>query len=171
MKEMKIVFAILLCVQRIVKAVVKELGMVFHNGAPKQIWQWRRHRVLAYTVLLETYSERESVRRFQILPTTFKFIVVLVDSEMKNDARDEGIEVWHMIVVVLNRLETWNYITRCDDLYGISEGFASIIVREFCAILVRIRIPLFVPKWTTSSLEEFASRFEKIHGFQILWGL
>lgn len=116
------------------------------------------------------YSEQNFVRRFQILSTTFKFIVGLVGPEMKKYAWGGGIKVWDRIAVASNRLGTWNYLTMCGDLYDICERLASIIVREICAILVRIGIPLFVHKSTASSIKEVASRFEKIHGITNITG-
>lgn len=58
----------------------------------------------------------------------------------------------------------------CADIFGISEGLACIIVREFCKAVIKFIRPLVIRKWTPESLPHIAAEFEAKQGIPYIIG-
>ncbi|CAM6129021.1 unnamed protein product [Calypogeia fissa] len=102
--------------------------------------------------------------------STFYYICSMVAPIMEKSKKGGGIPLTNRVALALNRLATGNYLLGCADLYGVSEGLASIIVCDFCRAILKFIRPLVVPRLTKAALPRIAAKFEEKHGIPFIMG-
>jgi hypothetical protein len=81
-----------------------------------------------------------------------------------------SISLWNIIAISLARLRTSNYLTMHGNLYNMSEGTASIVVREFFEVLEKHLKSKVLPRLNRESLPAIARKFEELHGIPMILG-
>jgi hypothetical protein len=135
----------------------------------RRIWRIERMTMFADVALLHAHLEREFTRRVRVKPLTFDWICKMVAPFLAR-SRLGSISLQNRVAISLARLGTGNYLTMCGDLYGMSEGTASIVVREFCEVIEKHLKPRLLPRLRSECLPAIARKFEELHGIPMILG-
>lgn len=136
----------------------------------KRMWRIPRVSPFVDQQILGSHTDKEFRRRVRMNPSTFYYICSLVALAMQKDKRGGGILLETRVALSLTRLGAGNYLLGCVDLFGMSESLASIIVQEFCDVVLQYIRPLVVPQWNAKTLEKIAVAFEAKHDMPFIMG-
>ena len=102
----------------------------------------------------------------RLLPETFDYLCgILSPSLSRLDTKYRAsIPLRNQIVLSLNRFNSSNSLRGYTETYGIHESTASVIVREFCAIIEKHLKPLVIEKQSKTTLSRIAPKFEELRG-------
>ncbi|CAM6102538.1 unnamed protein product [Calypogeia fissa] len=106
----------------------------------------------------------------QVRRSTFYYICSKVAPIMEKSKKGGGIPLTNRVALALNRLAIGNYLLGCADLYGVSKGLASIVLRDFCRGIVKFIRPLVVPRLTKATLPRIVAKFEEKHEIPFIMG-
>jgi hypothetical protein len=66
----------------------------------------------------------------------------------------------------------WKFITNVwRGVYGIVKSMASIIAKEFCAVIRKHLKLKMIPKLTRNKIKEIITSFERLHGISYVQGV
>jgi hypothetical protein len=134
-----------------------------HVKEKRRIWRVQRMTMFSDVALMNAHSEREFVRRLRVNWLTFDWLCGMMAPFLARP-QSNSITLQNRVAISLARLGTGNYLTMCGDLYGMSEGMASLVVREFCDVFERHLKPKLIPRFTRDSLQLISRKFEAKHG-------